>query len=131
VLLGATHYGCPVDMWSVGCIFAELVRKQPLFPGDSEFQQLLHIFKLLGTPSEGTWQGVSRLKDWHEYPKWKPADLTRYFPDLEPAGLDLMRQLFEYDPAARISAKDCLSHPYFDGMDRRALDAMENPEVMF
>eukprot|EP00879_Flechtneria_rotunda_P028061 GHRR01030139.1.p1 GENE.GHRR01030139.1~~GHRR01030139.1.p1 ORF type:complete len:246 (+),score=81.53 GHRR01030139.1:255-992(+) len=64
VLLGATHYATPVDMWSVGCIFAELVRKQPLFPGDSEWQQLLHIFKLLGTPNENVWPGVSRLRDW-------------------------------------------------------------------
>jgi len=64
VLLGSTHYSTPVDMWSVGCIFAEMARKAPLFPGDSELQQLLHIFKLLGTPAEGTWPGVTRLRDW-------------------------------------------------------------------
>ena len=52
VLLGAKHYAPAVDMWSVGCIFAELARKQAIFPGDSELQQLLHIFKLLGTPNE-------------------------------------------------------------------------------
>jgi serine/threonine protein kinase len=45
VLLGATHYSTPVDMWSCGCIFAEMAHKSPLFPGDSELQQLLHIFK--------------------------------------------------------------------------------------
>ena len=61
VLLGGSHYSTPVDMWSVGTIFAELARKQPLFPGDSELQQLLHIFKLLGTPSESVWPGVTRL----------------------------------------------------------------------
>ena len=61
VLLGASHYGCPVDMWSVGCIFAELARKAPLFPGDSEFQQLLHVFKLLGTPDDRVWPGVSKV----------------------------------------------------------------------
>lgn len=47
VLLGSTHYSTAVDMWSVGCIFAEMVRRQALFPGDSEFQQLLHIFRLV------------------------------------------------------------------------------------
>ena len=72
VLLGATHYGLGVDMWSVGCIFAELARKTPLFPGDSELQQLLNIFKLLGTPSEEQWPGVSRLRDWHDFPQWRP-----------------------------------------------------------
>lgn len=49
VLLGATHYSTPVDMWSVGCIFAEMAHKSPLFPGDSELQQLLHIFKCATT----------------------------------------------------------------------------------
>ncbi len=72
VLLGGTHYSTPVDMWSVGCIFAEMVRKQPLFPGDSEFQQLLHIFKTLGTPNERTWPGVSRFRDWYVYKQWQP-----------------------------------------------------------
>jgi hypothetical protein len=43
----------------------------PLFPGDSELQQLLHIFKLLGTPDEGAWEGVSKLRDWHEFPNWR------------------------------------------------------------
>ncbi|KAK9277821.1 hypothetical protein L1049_027377 [Liquidambar formosana] len=57
VLLGATHYSTAVDMWSVGCIFAELVKKQALFPGDSELQQLLHMFGLLGTPNEEMWPG--------------------------------------------------------------------------
>lgn len=130
VLLGATHYGCPVDMWSVGCIMAELVRKSPLFPGDSEYQQLLHIFKLLGTPTEAEWPGVGKLRDWHEYPQWKAADLTRYFPDLEPAGLDLMQRTFIYDPAKRISAKEALEHPYFDSIDRAEMDALENPELL-
>ena len=43
---------------------------QPLFPGDSELQQLLHIFKLLGTPTETIWHGVTQFRDWHEYPVW-------------------------------------------------------------
>eukprot|EP00878_Enallax_costatus_P019346 GHUV01020409.1.p1 GENE.GHUV01020409.1~~GHUV01020409.1.p1 ORF type:complete len:221 (+),score=57.58 GHUV01020409.1:854-1516(+) len=129
VLLGATHYATAVDMWSVGCIFAELVRKQPLFPGDSEWQQLLHIFKLLGTPNEDIWPGVSRLRDWHEYPNWRAQDLSRVFPSLEESGLELLRAMLQYDPARRISAKEALKHPYFDDMDRAAVDALENPEL--
>lgn len=129
VLLGTTHYSTPVDMWSVGCIMAELVRKQPLFPGDSEWQQLLHIFKLLGTPNENMWPGVSRLRDWHDFPQWRPQDLSRVFPTLEEAGLDLLKSMLEYDPARRISAKEALMHPYFDDMDKAAVDALENPEL--
>lgn len=51
--------------------------QQAIFPGDSELQQLLHIFKLLGTPSEEVWPGVTRLRDWHEFPQWHPQDLSR------------------------------------------------------
>eukprot|EP00798_Chlamydomonas_sp_ICE-L_P021380 gene21380-28324_t len=103
VLLGSTHYSTPVDMWSVGCIFAELVRKAPLFPGDCELQQLLHIFKVFGTPSEETWPGVTKLRDWHEWPQWKAQDLSKIFPQLGEHGIDLMRQMMDYDPVKRVT----------------------------
>lgn len=127
VLLGASCYSPAVDMWSVGCIMAEMARKQALLPGDSELQQLLHIFKLLGTPSEDTWPGVTQLRDWHDWPQWRPADLAKVFPDLEEAGRDLIRRCFVYDPAGRINARDALAHAYFDDLDRAALDLLENP----
>ncbi len=79
--------------------------QQPLFPGDCELQQLLHIFKLLGTPTEDNWPGVTRLRDWHEWPQWQPQDLSRVFPTLEADGIDLMKKMMEYDPARRISVR--------------------------
>ncbi|ESR48708.1 hypothetical protein CICLE_v10002132mg, partial [Citrus x clementina] len=87
VLLGSTHYSTAVDMWSVACIFAELVTKTALFPGDSELQQLLHIFRLLGTPNEKVWPGVSSLMNWHEYPQWNPQSLATAVPNLDKDGL--------------------------------------------
>lgn len=118
VLLGSTHYSTPVDIWSVGCIFAEMVRRQPLFPGDCEIQQLLHIFTLLGTPNEEMWPGVKRLRDWHEYPQWKPENLARAVPNLSPTGLDLLSKMLQCDPAKRISAKAAMNHAYFDDLDK-------------
>jgi len=118
VLLGGSHYSTPVDIWSVGCIFAELARKQPLFPGDSELQQLLHVFKLLGTPSEETWPGVTRLRDWHEFPQWQAQDLSKVIPQLDAHGIDLMKKMLVYDPAKRIHATEALEHPYFDSLDK-------------
>jgi len=129
VLLGGTHYSTPVDMWSIGCIFAEMVRKIPLFPGDSELQQLLHIFTLLGTPNEQTWPGVTKLKDWHIYPQWTANDLQKYIPDLEPAGVDFLKRCLIYDPAKRMSAKEALNHPYFDDLDKNTIDKLENPAL--
>ncbi|CAM0151473.1 unnamed protein product [Urochloa decumbens] len=118
VLLGATHYSTGVDMWSVGCIFAEMVRRQALFPGDSELQQLLHIFRLMGTPSEEQWPGVSALRDWHEFPQWKPQSLARAVPTLEPEGVDLLSKMLQLDPSNRISAIAAMEHPYFDSLDK-------------
>lgn len=121
VLMGATHYSTAVDIWSVGCIFAELITKQALFAGDSELQQLLHIFRLLGTPNEEMWPGVSRLKNWHEYPQWKPQQLSSAVPNLDENGLDLLCKMLQYEPSKRISAKGAMEHPYFDGLKKESL----------
>ncbi|KAL1815868.1 hypothetical protein ACET3Z_018442 [Daucus carota] len=121
VLLGATHYSTAVDMWSVGCIFAELVTKKALFQGDSELQQLLHIFRLLGTPNEEMWPGVSKLLNWHEYPQWKPRQLSAAVTNLKEDGLDLLSQMLQYEPSQRISAKKAMEHCYFDDLDVAAL----------
>jgi serine/threonine protein kinase len=61
LLLGATQYGPAVDMWSVGCIFAELLARKPVFPGRNEIDQLEQIFKLCGTPNPEVWPGVEKL----------------------------------------------------------------------
>lgn len=127
VLLGVTHYGLGVDIWSIGCIFAELTSKTPLFSGDSEIQQLLQIFKILGTPTEEMWPGVGRLRDWHEFPRWKPQDFAKTFPNIENNGLDLLRRMLTFDPAKRISAKEALTHPYFDKMDKITIEQLEAP----
>ncbi|KAL8242088.1 hypothetical protein R6Q59_012390 [Mikania micrantha] len=118
ILLGATNYSTAVDMWSVGCIFAELVTKTAIFAGDSELQQLLHIFRLLGTPNEEIWPGVSKHKDWHEYPQWKAKLISTAVPNLDQDGLDLLSKMLEYEPLKRISAKKAMEHPYFDDLDK-------------
>ena len=61
LLLGTSEYSTPVDMWSVGCIFAEIISKRALFDGDSEQDQIRKIFRILGTPNEDVWPGVMQL----------------------------------------------------------------------
>ncbi|CAI9090116.1 OLC1v1024811C3 [Oldenlandia corymbosa var. corymbosa] len=121
VLLGSTHYSTAVDMWSVACIFAELVTKQALFMGDSELQQLLHIFRLLGTPNEDVWPGLSKLPNWHEFPQWSPQPLKSAVPNLDDKGLHLLAEMLHYEPSKRISAKKAMEHPYFDDLDKSLL----------
>ena len=114
VLLGVREYSTPVDIWSVGCIFAELSEHKPLFSGDSEIDQLFKIFRLLGTPCEETMPGVTSFRDFkHSFPKWKGGVLAHTVPNLEGDGVDLLAKMICLDPAKRISARAALQHPYF------------------
>lgn len=114
ILLGSKFYSTAVDIWSVGCVFAEMVTGKALFPGDSEIDQLFRIFHTLGTPSEATWPGISQLPDYQSsFPKWNRKELEEIMPSLGPEGQELLLQLLRYDPSQRISAKTALAHPYF------------------
>ena len=115
VLLGSRHYSTAIDMWSVGCIFAEMIMAgNPLFPGDSEIDQIFKIFRILGTPNEKVWPGVSQLPDYKEtFPQWSRQDLRKIVPQLDEDGMDLLVQTLNYDTAKRISAKRALIHPWF------------------
>ncbi|KAL4941701.1 kinase-like domain-containing protein [Aspergillus oleicola] len=101
-------------MWSCGAIFAEMCTRKPLFPGDSEIDEIFKIFRLLGTPDEALWPGVTSFPDYKpSFPKWKREETHNLVPGLEEDGLDLLEALLEYDPARRISAKQACMHPYF------------------
>ncbi|CAN6903674.1 unnamed protein product [Brassica oleracea] len=114
ILLGSHHYSTPVDIWSVGCIFAEMISQKPLFPGDSEIDQLFKIFRIMGTPTEDTWPGVTSLPDYKSaFPKWKPTELESFVPNLDPNGIDLLSKMLLMDPTKRINARAALEHDYF------------------
>jgi cyclin-dependent kinase len=74
VLMGSHKYGTAVDIWSVGCVFAELVSGRPLFPGTSEQDELIRIFKLLGTPSKSDWPDIDTLPQFSVYPSFILGD---------------------------------------------------------
>ncbi|KAF9909173.1 Cyclin-dependent kinase 3 [Lobosporangium transversale] len=119
ILMGSRHYSTAVDMWSVGCIFAEMITKRPLFPGDSEIDELFKIFKLRGTPTPEIWPGCEKLKNYKtQFPNWDRQALQTVVPDLDQEGIDLLDQMIEYDPSKRISAKRALLHPFFDDIRR-------------
>jgi serine/threonine protein kinase len=120
VLMGSKVYGIGLDMWSVGCIFAEMLNHKPLFPGDSEIDELFHIFRALGTPNEETWPGVTRFPNYQDtFPNWRPKPIQNLLPGHnDPQALDLLRQMLAYEPTQRISSKAALNHPYFRNLDK-------------
>uniref|UniRef100_A0A8D8TPU4 Cyclin-dependent kinase 1 n=1 Tax=Cacopsylla melanoneura TaxID=428564 RepID=A0A8D8TPU4_9HEMI len=114
VLLGSQRYSCPVDVWSIGCIFAEIATRKPLFQGDSEIDQLFRIFRVLTTPTEENWPGVSRLPDYKTtFPEWSNYCLEKHVKNLDEDGLDLLGKTLVYCPATRINAENALQHKYF------------------
>jgi cyclin-dependent kinase 1 len=123
ILLGSQTYAPPMDVWAVGTIFTEMVTKRPLFPGDSEIDQLFKIFRQLGTPTEEVWPGVSSLQDWNPaFPKWYKTPFTKVVGEnFDDNGLDLLERFLAYAPNQRISAKHALNHPYFDDLDKESI----------
>ncbi|XP_036310503.1 cyclin-dependent kinase 2 isoform X4 [Pipistrellus kuhlii] len=119
ILLGCKYYSTAVDIWSLGCIFAEMVTRRALFPGDSEIDQLFRIFRTLGTPDEVVWPGVTSMPDYKpSFPKWARQDFSKVVPPLDEDGRSLLSQMLHYDPNKRISAKAALTHPFFQDVTK-------------
>lgn len=95
VLLGAAKYSSPVDVWSVACIFAEMLTKIPLFHGDSEIDQLFRIFRTLSTPTDETWPGLSKLPSYKcTFPSWKDNILGKILLGVDSNALDLLNVIY-------------------------------------
>ena len=128
ILLGQRHYSVPVDVWSVGCIFAEMVNHTPLFPGDSEIDELFRIFRKLGTPNAATWPGVERLDNFQPalFPRWGKLETAAIVPRLcgegcraveSEASAQLLMDMLKYEPRARVSAAAALRRLRAHGVD--------------
>ncbi|KAI6175695.1 Protein kinase domain-containing protein [Aphelenchoides bicaudatus] len=129
VLLGAPRYSLGLDIWSIGCIFAEMACNLPLFQGDSEIDQLFRIFRqatlinlLIGTPNDDKWLGVTKLPEFKaNFPRWERNVLKSKMKALLKRSGN--RDMFHYDPMQRISTRDILNHRYFADFDTTALPA--------
>ncbi|KAL5105273.1 Cyclin-dependent kinase 11B [Taenia crassiceps] len=117
LLLGSKSYSTPIDLWSVGCIFAEFLLQRPLFPGKGEVDQINMIFRDLGTPNERIWPGVTQLPGMRNgvFTEYPYNQLRRRFTEKQISGLgfELLTNFLTYCPERRITAEKALSHRYF------------------
>ncbi|OAA44879.1 cyclin-dependent kinase G-1 [Metarhizium rileyi] len=130
LLLGTKTYDAAVDMWSVGCIFGELITREPLFQGSNEVDQMSKIFELCGVPTEESWPGFRKLPNARSLKLPKNALTTgsvvrARFPGMTTAGAALLNDLLALNPDRRPSAKEMLGHEYF------RQDPKPKPESMF
>jgi len=130
VMCSAKQYDEKVDEWSVGCIFVELLRRQPLFPGKNHIEQLQRIFELLGTPprDKSGWIKSPEAKQWvMGMPPSKPKNLHQFLPKATKEAVDLISKLLKLDPGLRVSVEEALKHPYLKNLHDPAKEVTCEP----
>lgn len=115
LIFGAQHYSLAIDIWSTGCVMAELFLLQPLFPGESNIDQLVEIIKILGTPTKDQLLVMNPSYSEHRFPQITAHPLSSIFGSATPEeAVQFLDLLLLYAPNDRLSATDALKHPYFD-----------------
>ncbi|KAL5764196.1 hypothetical protein ACOSP7_016549 [Xanthoceras sorbifolium] len=119
LLLNCSEYTAAIDIWSVGCILMEIIKREPLFPGKDYIQQLALITELLGSPDDSD-LGFLRSDNARKYVKQLPhvpkQPFAVKFPNVSPLAIDLAEKMLVFDPAKRITVEEALNHPYLSSL---------------
>ena len=119
VILCPSEYSKAVDIWSIGCIFAELLGRQPLFPGDHYLDQIQKIISVLGTPKNDDLEFITKVEAKEflmKLVKRTKQTWSSLFPNANPVALDLLGKMLTFNPKKRYTVDQCISHPYFEGL---------------
>eukprot|EP01059_Diplonema_ambulator_P015816 TRINITY_DN27024_c0_g1_i1.p1 TRINITY_DN27024_c0_g1~~TRINITY_DN27024_c0_g1_i1.p1 ORF type:complete len:365 (+),score=49.95 TRINITY_DN27024_c0_g1_i1:53-1147(+) len=115
LIFGATDYTPAIDVWSLGCVFAELLIGQPLFPGESSVDQLVEIIKVLGTPTREEIESMNKNYTDFKFPSIKAHPWSKIFrAHTPPEAIDLITKMLRYPPTQRVAPLDACCHPLFD-----------------
>ncbi|XP_073998791.1 serine/threonine-protein kinase MAK-like isoform X1 [Rhodnius prolixus] len=127
VLLHSTTYSCPIDIWAVGCIMAELYTFRPLFPGNSEIDQIFKICSILGTPDKREWyEGHQLAANMNfKFPQFRRTPMSSLIPNASTDGVTLLEAMLHWNPSKRPTAQHSLRQPYFQVGQRLSGVAME------
>ncbi|CAN8280627.1 unnamed protein product [Cochlearia groenlandica] len=122
LIFGAAEYTNAIDMWSVGCVMAELFLGHPLFPGETSVDQLVEIIKILGTPAREEIKNMNPRYNDFKFPQIKAQPWHKIFRrQVSSEAMDLASRLLQYSPNLRCTALEACSHPFFDDLrDPRA-----------
>ena len=119
VILNASMYSKAIDIWSIGCVFAELLGRAPLFPGENYLDQVKRIVAILGTPTRDdmAFIGNDAAKKYiRSLPKRTKQVWSSLYSKANPVALDLLGRMLVFSPDKRYSIEECLEHPYFEGL---------------
>ena len=115
LIFGCTSYTVAIDVWSAGCVAAELLLGHPLFPGESGVDQLVEIIKVLGTPTREEVEAMNKAYTEFKFPQIKPYPWGKIFRQRTPLdAIDLISKMLQYVPTNRVTAIEALAHPFFD-----------------
>ena len=132
LVIGAKYYTTQVDVWSIGCVIAELVLSKPIFPGKSATDQFLEIMKVLGTPTSEQMKIMNpKSKGNSKLPKIKAVPWKEYFKGKtnDELYIDLVSKLLVYEPQKRLRPYEALLHPYFDELKQKEVKLPENKSL--
>uniref|UniRef100_A0A7N0ZS03 non-specific serine/threonine protein kinase n=1 Tax=Kalanchoe fedtschenkoi TaxID=63787 RepID=A0A7N0ZS03_KALFE len=117
LIFGATEYTSAIDMWSAGCVLAELLLGNPIFPGESGVDQLVEIIKILGTPTREEIKCMNPNYSEFKFPQIKSHPWHKVFDKrLPPEAVDLVSRLLQYSPKLRSTPLEACAHPFFDDL---------------
>ncbi|KAL3287372.1 hypothetical protein HHI36_001846 [Cryptolaemus montrouzieri] len=115
LLYGSRTYTPKVDIWSVGCILGEMINKKPLFPGETDIEQLAIVLGTLGTPDEDIWPGITSLPDYNKisFSHSEPKSWNAVIPNGDEQTLSLIASMLQYNEAERPTGAEALNHDFF------------------
>ena len=132
IILNASEYTKAIDIWSSGCIMAEILARAPLFPGQDYLDQIRRIIGILGTPNSEELSFIENeqaKKYIKNLPKRNRQSFTTLFPKANPVALDLLNHMLVFNPNKRFSVEQCLNHPYFESLHQDDTDLKNNKIV--